>query len=174
MPGIGIDDMAQAYEDSREWSENPTTAAPTTARPTTEAPTTKEHKPQDYYDSLVATDRNLALKGTASHVGKHREGKAENLNDGIIDVWDNWDAVTVDNNQNPEGSFDIALDKAYDASTIDQVVVYWRTGTTSSIHQTTKCSLVTMENLEQWQMSLAQISQQREQTAVGMPKADLW
>lgn len=34
-------DMAQAYEDSRDWSENPTTAAPTTARPTTEAPTTK-------------------------------------------------------------------------------------------------------------------------------------
>ena len=120
-------DMAQAYEDSREWGENPTTAAPTTARPTTEAPTTKEHKPQDYYDSLVATDRNIALKGTASHVGKHREGKAENLNDGIIDVWDNWDAVTVNGNEYKEGSFDIALDKAYDASTIDQVVVYWRT-----------------------------------------------
>jgi hypothetical protein len=34
-------DMDQAYEDSREWSENPTTAAPTTARPSTEAPTTK-------------------------------------------------------------------------------------------------------------------------------------
>lgn len=32
-------DMAQAYEDSREWSENPTTAAPTTARPTVETTT---------------------------------------------------------------------------------------------------------------------------------------
>ena len=122
-------DMNQAYADSKEWYENPTTAAPTTARPTTTAAptTTKEQKPQTYYDSWVDTDRNLARKGTVSYEGKYREGNVENVNDGIINDWNNWLALTVDGGNNYLGSFDIALDKVYDASTIDQVVVYWRT-----------------------------------------------
>ena len=122
-------DMDQAYADSKEWYENPTTAAPTTARPTTTAAptTTKDQKPQTYYDAWVDTDRNLARKGTASYEGKYREGNVENVNDGVINDWDNWLALTVDGGNNYSGAFDIALDKVYDASTIDQVVVYWRT-----------------------------------------------
>ena len=123
-------DMDEAYADSKNWYENPTTAEPTTPRPTTTTAetTTKDFKPQTYYDAWVNTERNLARLGTASDNGKHREGDIANLNDGIINVWDNRDGLTVDDGNNPTGSFDIALDKAYDASSIDQIVVYWRTG----------------------------------------------
>ena len=121
----------------------PTTEAPTeapTVAPTeepTEAPTeapTVAPKPQDYYDAWVDTDRNLAISGTPSYTGKWREGSQEAMNDAEIGLWNNWAAITVDNG-NPTGSFDIVLDKAYDAASIDQVVVYWRTADVQFVPQ---------------------------------------
>ena len=120
-------DETQAYADSKDWEENPTTAGPTTVRPTTTERPTREHQSQDYYDAWINTNRNLSLSGTASDTGTHREGEVKYLNDGIINVWENRDGITVDDGNNYSGTFDIALDKDYDASTIDQVVVYWRT-----------------------------------------------
>ena len=93
--------------------------------PTTEAPTgeTESPAPVNPYDDWVNTDRNLALLGTASDTGVHREGTVASLNDGEVFSWDGRDGITTTDNP---GSFDIALDKAYDAASIDQVAVYWR------------------------------------------------
>ena len=93
--------------------------------PTTEAPTgeTESPAPVNPYDDWVNTDRNLALLGEASDTGVHREGNATALNDGEVFSWDGRDGITT---ADTPGSFDIALDKAYDAASIDQVAVYWR------------------------------------------------
>ena len=93
--------------------------------PTTEAPTgeTESPAPVNPYDDWVNTDRNLALLGTASDTGVHREGNVTALNDGEVFSWDGRDGITT---ADTPGSFDIALDKAYDAASIDQVAVYWR------------------------------------------------
>ena len=109
---------------TEEPTVEPTTEAPT-VEPTTEAPTEEPttEKPAYPYDEWVNTDRNLALAGTASDTGVHREGDVSQLNDGVIFDWDNRDGITTDNTP---GSFDIKLDKAYDAASIDQVAVYWR------------------------------------------------
>ena len=129
-------------EPTEETTVEPTTEAPTveptteepTEEPTTEEPTTKEQKPQDYYDGWVDTERNLALKGTASDTGAHREGSIKQINDAVIDKFDNWDAITV-NEEYESGSFNIKLDKAYDAASIDQIVVYWRTADVQFVPQ---------------------------------------
>ncbi|HAR91809.1 MAG TPA: hypothetical protein DCR28_01735 [Eubacterium sp.] len=93
--------------------------------PTTEAPTgeTESQAPVNPYDDWVNTERNLALLGTPSDTGVHREGNVSYLNDGEVFSWDGRDGITTDNTP---GSFDITLDKAYDAASIDQVAVYWR------------------------------------------------
>ena len=93
--------------------------------PTTEAPTgeTESPAPVNPYDDWVNTERNLALLGTPSDTGVHREGNVSYLNDGEVFSWDGRDGITTDNTP---GSFDITLDKAYDAASIDQVAVYWR------------------------------------------------
>ena len=93
--------------------------------PTTEAPTgeTESPAPVNPYDDWVNTDRNLALLGEASDTGVHREGNVTALNDGVVFSWDGRDGITT---TDTPGSFDIALDKAYDAASIDQVAVYWR------------------------------------------------
>ena len=57
------------------------------------------------------------------------------MNDAEIGLWNNWAAITVDDGANPNGSFDIQLDKAYDAASIDQVVVYWRTADVEFVPQ---------------------------------------
>ena len=100
-----------------EEGEEPTTEAPTGE---TESPTVSPDNP---YDDWVNTERNLALLGEPSHTGVEREGTISSLNDGVIDSWDGRYGITT--NDTP-GSFDIELDKAYDAASIDQVAVYWR------------------------------------------------
>ena len=75
-------------------------------------------------DASVNTDLNLALKGTASEQ-RHKEGTTNQLNDGEIYSWTNYSGV-YGANDNP-GSFDIVLDKAYVASSLDKIVVWWRT-----------------------------------------------
>ena len=101
-----------------------TTEAPS-VETTTEAPTgeTESQAPVNPYDDWVNTDRNLALLGEASDTGVHREGNVAALNDGEVFSWDGRDGITT---ADTPGSFDIALDKAYDAASIDQVAVYWR------------------------------------------------
>ena len=94
------------------------------------AGTTKTLRIRSYAveDAYVKSARNLALLGTGSDTGKHREGNVEQLNDGQIFDWDNRDGITVNSGEGyPDGSFDITLDKAYDAASIDQVYVWWRT-----------------------------------------------
>ena len=114
-------------------TEEPTTEEPTTEEPTTEAPTVAP-KPQDYYDAWVDTNRNLAPLGTASDKGTHREGSVAAINDTVINSWNNWDAISIEG-AITHGSFDIELDKAYDAASIDQVVVYWRTADVQFVPQ---------------------------------------
>ena len=79
---------------TEEPTVEPTTEAPTeapTVEPTTEAPTEEPttEKPAYPYDEWVNTDRNLALAGTASDTGVHREGAVSQLNDGVIFDWEN-------------------------------------------------------------------------------------
>ena len=79
-------------------------------------------------DASVNTDLNLAIKGTAAEQ-RHKEGTLGHLNDGEIYNWNNYDGVNCASD-NP-GSFDIQLDKAYVASSLDKVVVWWRTSDTN-------------------------------------------
>ncbi len=102
------------------------TEAPTTEEPTTEEPTTKNHNPQDYYDAWVDTDRNLAPLGTANE-SNHKEGTLAQLNDKEIGLWTNYEGVHVSTEGHSNGYVGITLNKAYDAASIDQVVLYWRT-----------------------------------------------
>ncbi len=75
------------------------------------------------YVSWLETDRNLAFKKTAS-VSSHKEGTGVgSLTDGVWDKWNgNYEGI------NTPGYFEVDLGQEYAASSIDQVVVWFRNG----------------------------------------------
>ena len=111
-------------------TEETTTAEQSTEETTPESTTpeettTKNHNSQTYYDAWVDSDRNLAPLGTANE-SVHKEGTLAQLNDKEIGQWTNYDGVHVSTEGHTSGYVGIKLDKAYDAASIDQVVLYWR------------------------------------------------
>ncbi len=75
------------------------------------------------YVSWLETDRNLAFKKTAS-VSSHKEGTGVgSLTDGVWDKWNgNYEGIHT------PGYFEVDLGQEYAASSIDQVVVWFRNG----------------------------------------------
>lgn len=75
------------------------------------------------YVSWLETDRNLAYKKTAS-VSSHKEGTGVgSLTDGVWDKWNgNYEGI------NTPGYFEVDLGQEYAASSIDQVVIWFRNG----------------------------------------------
>ncbi len=88
---------------------------------------TKVFSPEDTeytrYLSWLETDRNLAYKQSAT-VSTYREGSTDYgvLTDGICDSWSNYVGATT------PGYFEVDLGQEYAASSIDQVVVWFRNG----------------------------------------------
>lgn len=80
------------------------------------------------YESWLKTERNLAYDQAATGGPKWREGTESQLTDGTCNLWDNYGAITVDGAEYKTGYFEVSLGDTYSAASIDQVVVWWRTG----------------------------------------------
>lgn len=74
----------------------------------------------------AATERNLALNKTVEAEPWRNEGSKTQITDGICYEWNNFGAITVEGTNT--GYYDIDLEKTYAANSIDEVVVWWRTG----------------------------------------------